>query len=81
MKGRGIKWYSSFVGIAWRIMKYECMTMAFQLAVFALIATSSILLISIPVVFASPDGRSSNKNFVFSGQLSTLSRCGSQCPY
>ena len=43
------------------------MTTAFQLAVFALIATSSILLISVPVVFASPDGWSSNKNVVFSG--------------
>ncbi|KAL3808591.1 hypothetical protein ACJIZ3_000244 [Penstemon smallii] len=31
------------------------MTLVFQLAVFALIATSSILLISVPVVFASPD--------------------------
>ncbi|KAG5536485.1 hypothetical protein RHGRI_024047 [Rhododendron griersonianum] len=31
------------------------MTVAFQLAVFALIVTSSILLISVPVVFASPD--------------------------
>ena len=43
------------------------MTIAFQLAVFALIATSSILLISVPVVFASPDGWLSNKNIVFSG--------------
>lgn len=43
------------------------MTIAFQLAVFALIITSSILLISVPVVFASPDGWSSNKNVVFSG--------------
>jgi len=34
---------------------------------FALIVTSSILLISVPVVFASPDGWSSNKNVVFSG--------------
>ncbi|KAL5577471.1 hypothetical protein UlMin_019170 [Ulmus minor] len=41
------------------------MTIAFQLAVFALITTSSILLISIPIVFASPDGWSSNKNVVF----------------
>ena len=32
------------------------MTIAFQLAVFALIAISSILLIGVPVVFASPDG-------------------------
>nr|QTW98814.1 PsbZ [Dipteryx alata] len=42
------------------------MTIAFQLAVFALIATSSILLISVPVVFASPDDWSNNKNVVFS---------------
>ncbi|DAD49279.1 TPA_asm: hypothetical protein HUJ06_000214 [Nelumbo nucifera] len=50
--------------VAWRI---RSMTIAFQLAVFALIATSSILLISVPVVFASPEGWSSNKNVVFSG--------------
>ena len=31
------------------------MTIAFQLAVFALIATSSVLVISVPLVFASPD--------------------------
>ena len=34
---------------------YFTMIIAFQLAVFALIATSSILLISVPVVFASSD--------------------------
>ena len=61
---RGIKWYSSFLLVAWRIRN---MTIAFQLAVFALIATSSILLISVPVVFASPDGWADNKNVVFSG--------------
>nr|YP_010282607.1 photosystem II protein Z [Elatostema stewardii]YP_010339434.1 photosystem II protein Z [Pilea penninervis]QST15773.1 photosystem II protein Z [Elatostema qinzhouense]UHM25357.1 photosystem II protein Z [Elatostema stewardii]UNY33731.1 photosystem II protein Z [Pilea penninervis] len=43
------------------------MTIAFQLAVFALIVTSSILLISVPVVFASPDGWLGKKNIVFSG--------------
>ena len=48
--------------IAWRIKN---MTIAFQLAVFALIITSSILLISVPVVFASPDGWSSNKMLYF----------------
>nr|YP_009570526.1 photosystem II protein Z [Dioncophyllum thollonii]YP_010581399.1 photosystem II protein Z [Triphyophyllum peltatum]YP_010982118.1 photosystem II protein Z [Habropetalum dawei]QBC67495.1 photosystem II protein Z [Dioncophyllum thollonii]UZP15843.1 photosystem II protein Z [Habropetalum dawei]UZT27804.1 photosystem II protein Z [Triphyophyllum peltatum] len=42
------------------------MTIAFQLAVFALIATSSILLISVPVVFASSEGWSSNKTIIFS---------------
>lgn len=50
--------------VDWRIKR---MTIAFQLAVFALIVTSSILLISVPVVFASPDGWSSNKTVVFSG--------------
>nr|YP_009870702.1 photosystem II protein Z [Medinilla magnifica]QKS31785.1 photosystem II protein Z [Medinilla magnifica] len=53
-----------FLLVDWRIRN---MTIAFQLAVFALIATSLILLISVPVVFASPDGWSSNKNVVFSG--------------
>ena len=53
-----------FFLVAWGIRN---MTIAFQLAVFALSATSSILLISVPVVFASPDGWSSNKNIVFSG--------------
>ncbi|YP_008592485.1 photosystem II protein Z (chloroplast) [Andrographis paniculata] len=43
------------------------MTLVFQLAVFALILTSIILLVSIPVAFASPGGWSSNKNVVFSG--------------
>nr|AKT94741.1 photosystem II protein Z [Brunonia australis] len=43
------------------------MTFAFQLAVFALIATSSILLISVPIVFASPDAWSTKKNVLFSG--------------
>ncbi|KAM3351128.1 hypothetical protein ACQJBY_023249 [Aegilops geniculata] len=49
--------------VAWRIRN---MTIAFQLAVFALIATSSVLVISVPLVFASPDGWSNNKNVVFS---------------
>lgn len=64
MADRGIKWYIVHLLVAWRI---KSMTLAFQLAVFALIATSLILLISVPVVFASPDGWSSNKNVVFSG--------------
>nr|YP_010333583.1 photosystem II protein Z [Vauquelinia californica]YP_010333668.1 photosystem II protein Z [Crataegus rhipidophylla]YP_010334002.1 photosystem II protein Z [Malus fusca]YP_010334087.1 photosystem II protein Z [Malus orientalis]UNH85482.1 photosystem II protein Z [Malus sieboldii]UNH85907.1 photosystem II protein Z [Malus sikkimensis]UNH86672.1 photosystem II protein Z [Sorbus slavnicensis (nom. inval.)]UNH88019.1 photosystem II protein Z [Malus ioensis]UNH88189.1 photosystem II protein Z len=50
--------------VDWRIRN---MTIAFQLAVFALIATSLILLISVPVVFASPEGWSGNKNVLFSG--------------
>nr|AIS25643.1 photosystem II protein Z [Lycoris caldwellii]AIS25648.1 photosystem II protein Z [Lycoris chinensis x Lycoris sprengeri] len=43
------------------------MIIAFQLAVFALIVTSSILLISDALVFASSDPRSSNLSVVFSG--------------
>ncbi|KAL4190791.1 hypothetical protein AMTRI_Chr07g77500 [Amborella trichopoda] len=43
------------------------MTIAFQLVVFSLIATSSFLLISVPVAFASSDGWSGNKNIVFFG--------------
>ena len=58
-----IKWYIILLLVDWRIRN---MTIAFQLAVFALI-TSSILLISVPVVFASPDGWLGNKNVVFSG--------------
>ena len=36
------------------------MIIAFQLAVSALIATSLVLVISVPLVFASPDGWSNN---------------------
>lgn len=41
------------------------MTIAFQLAVFALIATSSILLTSVLDVFTSLDGWLSNQNILF----------------
>lgn len=37
------------------------MTIAFQLAVFALIAISFLLVIGVPVALASPDGWSSSK--------------------
>ncbi|KAK7326855.1 hypothetical protein VNO80_32181 [Phaseolus coccineus] len=50
--------------VNWRIRN---MTIAFQLAVFALIAISFLLLISVPVLFASPEGWSNNKNVLFSG--------------
>nr|YP_009676210.1 photosystem II protein Z [Picea neoveitchii]YP_010384609.1 photosystem II protein Z [Picea brachytyla]YP_010413754.1 photosystem II protein Z [Picea purpurea]QDE13131.1 photosystem II protein Z [Picea neoveitchii]UGW52788.1 photosystem II protein Z [Picea brachytyla]URQ19270.1 photosystem II protein Z [Picea purpurea] len=43
------------------------MTIAFQSAVFALIAISFLLVIGVPVALASPDGWSSSKNVVFSG--------------
>nr|QKS32344.1 Z protein of photosystem II [Hypolepis sparsisora] len=43
------------------------MTTAFQLALFALIAISFVLVVGVPVAFASPGGWSSNRNIVFSG--------------
>uniref|UniRef100_A0A8S0WST9 Photosystem II reaction center protein Z n=1 Tax=Spirodela intermedia TaxID=51605 RepID=A0A8S0WST9_SPIIN len=60
---QGIKWYSLFVGSLEDYKHDYC----FPIGCFALIATSTILLISVPVVFASSDGWSSNKNVVFSG--------------
>nr|YP_009547465.1 photosystem II protein Z [Cheilanthes micropteris]AYW15461.1 photosystem II protein Z [Cheilanthes micropteris] len=43
------------------------MTIAFQFALFALIATSFLLVVGVPVAFASPGGWSTSKNIVFSG--------------
>nr|YP_010616231.1 photosystem II protein Z [Elaphoglossum yoshinagae]UAT96791.1 photosystem II protein Z [Elaphoglossum marginatum var. marginatum]WAU47602.1 photosystem II protein Z [Elaphoglossum yoshinagae] len=43
------------------------MTIAFQLALFGLIATSFLLIVGVPVAFASPGGWSDNKTIVFSG--------------
>ena len=39
----------------------------FQLALCALIAVSFLLVIGVPVVFATPEGWSDNKGVVFSG--------------
>ena len=43
------------------------MIFAFQVALFALIAVSFLLVIGVPVTFASPDGCSSSKGTVFTG--------------
>nr|YP_009549094.1 Z protein of photosystem II [Haplopteris elongata]AYW16156.1 Z protein of photosystem II [Haplopteris elongata] len=43
------------------------MTIAFQFALFALITISFLLVVGVPIAFASPEGWSSNKNIVFSG--------------
>nr|YP_010932642.1 Z protein of photosystem II [Klebsormidium dissectum]WKT06545.1 Z protein of photosystem II [Klebsormidium dissectum]WKT06652.1 Z protein of photosystem II [Klebsormidium dissectum]WKT07740.1 Z protein of photosystem II [Klebsormidium sp. SEV1-VF17pt]WKT07849.1 Z protein of photosystem II [Klebsormidium sp. TAA2-JRJ3pt] len=43
------------------------MILPFQLALFAFIATSFVLVIGVPVILASPNGWSSSKNLVFSG--------------
>jgi photosystem II PsbZ protein len=43
------------------------MTLLFQLTLFAFIALSFLLVVGVPVVFASPEGWSENKGVVFSG--------------
>ena len=43
------------------------MTAIFQLTLFAFVALSFILVVGVPVVFASPNGWTENKQIVFSG--------------
>ena len=43
------------------------MLLIFQLTLFALIALSFLLVVGVPVAFASPDGWSQNKGLVLSG--------------
>ena len=43
------------------------MTLVFQLTLFALVGVSFLLVVGVPVAFASPDGWSQNKSGVFSG--------------
>nr|YP_009440054.1 photosystem II reaction center protein Z [Ulva prolifera]AOT99391.1 photosystem II reaction center protein Z [Ulva prolifera]UEN67741.1 photosystem II protein Z [Ulva prolifera]WFS79708.1 photosystem II protein Z [Ulva prolifera]WFS79785.1 photosystem II protein Z [Ulva prolifera]WFS79862.1 photosystem II protein Z [Ulva prolifera] len=43
------------------------MTFIFQLTLFAFVSLSFILVIGVPVIFASPNGWTENKRVVFSG--------------
>lgn len=43
------------------------MLFIFQLSLFALVATSFLLVIGVPVTFASPNGWTENKGTIFSG--------------
>nr|QXT44820.1 photosystem II protein Z [Nitellopsis obtusa] len=43
------------------------MIIAFQFALFALVAISFVLVVGVPVILASPEGWSNTKNAVFSG--------------
>lgn len=43
------------------------MLFIFQLSLFALVATSFLLVIGVPVTFASPNGWTENKGTVLSG--------------
>lgn len=43
------------------------MLLFFQLALFCFIALSFLMVVSVPVIFASPEGWTTSKNIVFSG--------------
>nr|YP_009220444.1 photosystem II reaction center protein Z [Ulva fasciata]YP_009633164.1 photosystem II reaction center protein Z [Ulva lactuca]YP_009673126.1 photosystem II reaction center protein Z [Ulva mutabilis]YP_009927344.1 photosystem II reaction center protein Z [Ulva compressa]YP_010020498.1 photosystem II reaction center protein Z [Ulva gigantea]QXI88185.1 photosystem II protein Z [Ulva intestinalis]WVH39944.1 photosystem II reaction center protein Z [Ulva dactylifera]BBE21044.1 photosystem II r len=43
------------------------MTFIFQLTLFAFVSLSFILVVGVPVIFASPNGWTENKRVVFSG--------------
>jgi photosystem II PsbZ protein len=43
------------------------MTLIFQFTLLALVALSFLLVVGVPVVFASPEGWTENKRTVFSG--------------
>jgi photosystem II PsbZ protein len=43
------------------------MTTVFQLTLFAFVILSFILVVGVPVIFASPNGWTGNKRIVFSG--------------
>jgi photosystem II PsbZ protein len=43
------------------------MILFFQLALFSLVAVSFLLVVGVPVAFASPDGWNSNKTVITSG--------------
>lgn len=43
------------------------MIFLFQLALFALVSVSFLLVVGVPTVFASPDGWATTKGLVFSG--------------
>ncbi len=43
------------------------MTLIFQLTLLALVGVSFLLVVGVPVVFATPDGWTQNKGTVFSG--------------
>nr|YP_009256578.1 photosystem II reaction center protein Z [Ulva linza]ANH54337.1 photosystem II reaction center protein Z [Ulva linza] len=43
------------------------MTFIFQLTLFAFVSLSFILVVGVPVIFASPNGWTENKRVIFSG--------------
>ena len=50
-----------------RLKEIKAMLLIVQLALFAFIVVSFLLVVGVPVVLATPDGWSGNKGTVFSG--------------
>jgi len=50
-----------------RFKEIKAMLLIFQLALFAFIVVSFLLVVGVPVVLATPDGWAENKGTVFSG--------------
>jgi len=62
-----IFFYGSYVGLGSSLLLiYLLMLLIFQFSVFILIVLSFLLLIGVPVSFASPDGWTQNKSLVLS---------------
>jgi photosystem II PsbZ protein len=63
-----IFFYGAYVGLGSSLLiNFLFMLFVFQLIVLSLIALSFLLVVGVPVTFASPDGWSQNKNLVLSG--------------
>jgi photosystem II PsbZ protein len=66
-----IFFYGSYVGLGSSLLFYpqifSFMLLAFQLVLFALVALSFLLVVGVPVTFASPENWSRSKGFVLLG--------------
>lgn len=53
----------------WKFSQINTMDiiLVFQFSILALIALSFLMVIAVPVVFATPDGWNSNKNYILTG--------------
>ena len=58
-----VKYYTNIHNIK----ETKAMLLIFQLALFALIVVSFLLVIGVPVAFATPEGWGENKGTIFSG--------------
>jgi photosystem II PsbZ protein len=58
--------YGSYVGLGSSLLRIFYMMIIFQLVVLAFIALSFLLVVGVPVTFASPDSWSQNKGLILS---------------